>query len=202
MNHRVSGRKLGRTASHRKAMLANLAGSLFIYGRVRTTLEKAKEVRSLAEKLIGFSKEGTLHSKRLVAGYIHQRDAFVRLFNEIGKRFESTNGGYTRIYRAGWRPGDAARMAYLELLGENFVQVKEKKKEQKKASKKEVEHSEKTKVKVVEAEKVHEKKQELKMKAEDKAATELEVKQHKKSLFRRATSLGTARSGNTKKGVS
>ncbi|MBI2026712.1 MAG: 50S ribosomal protein L17 [Deltaproteobacteria bacterium] len=205
MNHKVVGRKLGRTSSHRKAMLGNLASSLFVYGRVKTTLEKAKEVRSLAERLVGWAKNGSLHSKRLARGHINQKAAFIRLFNEIGKRFETRNGGYTRIYRAGWRAGDAARMAYLELLGEEFIQIKKEKHEHN-HKKQDLKRKEKSSVKIAEkieeAEIVHEKKHDQQMKSEDKQAQELEVKQHKKSLFRRATTKGTARSGNSKKGVS
>ncbi|MCD6328624.1 50S ribosomal protein L17 [bacterium] len=116
MGHRVSGRRLGRTASHRKALFRNLATELLRHERICTTLAKAKEMRSLSEKLITLGKKNTLHSKRLAAKVIADKAVHKRLFTEIGPRFTERAGGYTRIYRLGQRKGDGAWMALIELV--------------------------------------------------------------------------------------
>ncbi len=116
MRHRKKGRKLNRTASHRRAMLRNMASSLFIHGRIETTTAKAKELRPYAERLITLAKRGDLHARRLAAARMQGRDAVGKLFDEIGPRFQDRPGGYTRILKLGARKGDAAEMALIELV--------------------------------------------------------------------------------------
>ncbi|HJR16302.1 MAG TPA: 50S ribosomal protein L17 [Gemmatimonadales bacterium] len=118
MRHRAKGRQLSRTSSHKRAMLNNMAASLFAHGRVITTEAKAKELRPFAEKLITMARRGDLHSRRLVARRIHDREILGRLFSEIGPRFAARPGGYTRILKMGHRVGDGADVARIELLAE------------------------------------------------------------------------------------
>lgn len=118
MRHRQKGRQLGRTVAHKRAMLRNMATSLFKNERVVTTNAKAKELRPFAERLITLARRGDLHARRLVERHIRDRDVQGRLFREIGPRFAARPGGYTRILRIGHRPGDGAEMARIELLGE------------------------------------------------------------------------------------
>jgi large subunit ribosomal protein L17 len=116
MRHRAKGRQLSRTATHRRAMLNNMATSLFEHGRVVTTEAKAKELRPFAEKLITLARRGDLHARRLVERKIKDREVLSRLFSEIGPRFAARPGGYTRILKLGHRPGDGADVARIELL--------------------------------------------------------------------------------------
>lgn len=116
MRHRAKGRQLSRTSTHRRAMLNNMATSLFEHGRVVTTEAKAKELRPFAEKLITLARRGDLHARRLVERKIKDREILSRLFSEIGPRFASRPGGYTRILKLGHRPGDGADVARIELL--------------------------------------------------------------------------------------
>ena len=118
MRHQAKGRQLSRTATHRRAMLANMASSLFLHGRVVTTEAKAKELRPYAEKLITLARRGDLHARRLVARRIRERDALARLFTEIGPRFAARPGGYTRLLKLGHPQGDGADVARLELPSE------------------------------------------------------------------------------------
>jgi len=118
MRHRIKGKQLSRTASHKKAMLANMATSLFRHDRVVTTQAKAKELRPYAERLITLARRGDLHARRLVERRIKDKAVSHRLFAEIGKRFAARPGGYTRIVKLGHRPGDGADVARLELIGE------------------------------------------------------------------------------------
>jgi large subunit ribosomal protein L17 len=118
MRHRHKGRQLGRTVAHKRAMLRNMATSLFKHERVVTTTTKAKELRPFAERLITLARRGDLHARRQVERHIRDRDASGRLFREIGPRFAARPGGYTRILRLGHRPGDGADLARIELLGE------------------------------------------------------------------------------------
>ena len=118
MRHRAKGRQLSRTSTHKRAMLNNMATSLFEHGRVVTTEAKAKELRPFAEKLITLARRGDLHARRLVSQKIHDRAALAKLFAEIGPRFASRPGGYTRILKLGHRPGDGADVARIELLAE------------------------------------------------------------------------------------
>ncbi len=117
MRHRVSGRKLNRTASHRDAMLRNLAASLFTHHRVKTTLAKAKEARRLVESLITLAKRDDVHARRLFARTIPDRSLTKAVFEEIAPLYKDRPGGYTRVVKLPNRPGDAAPMAMLELVG-------------------------------------------------------------------------------------
>lgn len=116
MNHRIKGRRLNRTAEHRRMMLRNMATSLFLHGRVETTTAKAKELRQFAEPLITRAKRGDLHARRLVGRYIQDDAALGKLFGEIGPRYIERPGGYTRVRHLGHRRGDAADMAIIELV--------------------------------------------------------------------------------------
>jgi len=118
MRHRAKGRQLSRTSSHRRALLNNMATSLFEHGRVVTTEAKAKELRPFAEKLITLARRGDLHARRLVQRRIKDRETLSRLFSEIGPRFAARPGGYTRILKLGHREGDGADVARIELLSE------------------------------------------------------------------------------------
>lgn len=117
MRHGRNLRKLGRTSEHRKALLRNLSTSFFEKERIATTLIKAKELRPFAEKLITLARKDDLHSRRLAARSIQDRDVLRKLFDTLGPRFAQRNGGYSRILKLGWRQGDGAEMAILELLG-------------------------------------------------------------------------------------
>jgi large subunit ribosomal protein L17 len=118
MRHRAKGRQLSRTASHKKALLNNMASSLFQHGGIVTTQAKAKELRPFAERLITLARRGDLHARRQVERKIKDREVLSRLFAEIGPRFASRPGGYTRILKLGFRPGDGAEVARIELLAE------------------------------------------------------------------------------------
>ena len=116
MRHAKRGRKLNRTASHRKAMFANMAASLIIHEQITTTLPKAKELRRFAEPLIARAKTDSVHNRRLVFARLRDRDAVQKLFLDLGPRCASRPGGYTRVMRCGFRAGDNAPMAYIELV--------------------------------------------------------------------------------------
>ena len=116
MRHHRSGRKLGRDASHRKALYANLAGALIEHGRIKTTLAKAKAVRPIAEQMITLGRRGDLHARRQALAYLHSNDVVTMLFSEVAPRFADRPGGYSRIVKLGPRWGDAAEMVYLELV--------------------------------------------------------------------------------------
>lgn len=118
MRHRSKGRQLGRTKAHRRAMLRNMATSLFLHEKVETTEAKAKELRPYAERLITLARRGDLHARRQVERHIKDRKVAGRLFSEIGPRFASRPGGYTRILKIGHRVGDGAEVARIELLSE------------------------------------------------------------------------------------
>ena len=111
-------RKLGRTTAHRKAMLRGLVTLLLENGKVETTLTRAKEVRSVAEKMITLGKKNTLASRRSALAYITKEDVVTKLFNEIAPKYENRNGGYTQIFKMGPRRGDAAEMAIVKLIAE------------------------------------------------------------------------------------
>jgi len=117
MRHRKAGRKLNRTSSHRKAMLSNMAASLFTHEVIRTTLPKAKELRRVAEPLITLSKRDSVAHRRLAFARLGNREVVTKLFNELGPRFQTRPGGYLRILKCGFRVGDNAPLAYVELLG-------------------------------------------------------------------------------------
>ncbi len=117
MRHRKKGRKLSRTASHRRATLRNMATSLFRHERIETTTARAKELRPYAERLITLARRGDLHSRRLAARKIQDRQVLGKLFDDIAPRYSERPGGYTRILKLGNRKGDAAEMSLIELVG-------------------------------------------------------------------------------------
>ena len=116
MRHRHGLRKLNKTSSHRLAMLRNMTNSLFLHEVIKTTLPKAKELRRVAEPLITLGKEATLANKRLAFNRMRDRDMVLKLFNELGPRYKTRNGGYLRILKFGFRHGDNAPMALVELV--------------------------------------------------------------------------------------
>jgi len=116
MRHRHGLRKLNRTSEHRKAMLRNMCVSLLQHEAIKTTLPKAKELRKVVEPLITLAKEPTVANRRLAFDRLRDRDIVVKLFNELGPRFKARPGGYTRILKMGFRVGDNAPMAYVELV--------------------------------------------------------------------------------------
>jgi large subunit ribosomal protein L17 len=116
VRHKRKGRKLGRDASHRKALFANLTNALVEHGRIKTTEAKAKELRPIAERMITLGKRGDLHARRQALAFLRSKDHTHRLFDEVAPRFADRPGGYTRIVKLGPRLGDAAEMAYVELV--------------------------------------------------------------------------------------
>jgi large subunit ribosomal protein L17 len=116
MRHANSGRKLGRDSAHRKAMFANLASSLIEHEQIITTLPKAKDLRPIVEKLITLGKRGDLHARRQAISQMRNEEAVRKLFATIGPRYKSRNGGYTRVLKAGFRYGDGAAVAVIELV--------------------------------------------------------------------------------------
>src|SRR4051794_15169254 len=121
MRHQRSGKKLGRDPAHRKALYANLAGALIEHGRIKTTVTKAKAVKPIAEQMITLGRRGDLHARRQATAFLRSRDVVHHLFAEVAPRFKDRPGGYTRIVKIGPRAGDAAEMAYLELVDEEYV---------------------------------------------------------------------------------
>ena len=121
MRHRNSGRKLNRTSSHRKAMFKNMASSLLLHGVIKTTVLKAKELRGVVEPLITMAKQDSIANRRLAFSRLRDRDIVTKLFNEIGPQYQARPGGYTRILKCGYRPGDSAPMAYIELVDRGAV---------------------------------------------------------------------------------
>lgn len=116
MRHRKSGRQLNRNSSHRKAMFKNMANSLIEHEVIRTTVPKAKELRRFIEPLITASKEDSVAKRRLIFARLRDRDSVTKLFNNLAGRYKVRPGGYTRILKCGFRTGDAAPMAYVELV--------------------------------------------------------------------------------------
>ncbi len=117
MRHRVGGRKLNRTSAHRKAMFGNMAAALIKHEQVKTTLPKAKELRPIVDKLITLGKRGDLHARRLAVSRLHgDRDLANKLFTTLADRYRERPGGYTRVRKAGFRYGDSAPMAFVELV--------------------------------------------------------------------------------------
>lgn len=116
MRHRTGGRKLNRTHSHRKAMFANMAASLLRHEQIVTTLPKAKELKRVVDKLITLGKRNSLHTRRQAFAQLRDDEVVKKLFETLGPRYQSRNGGYTRVLKAGFRYGDAAPMAVIELV--------------------------------------------------------------------------------------
>lgn len=116
MRHRHSGRQLNRNSSHRKAMFRNMAASLFRHETIRTTLPKAKELRRVAEPLITLAKDDSVSRRRLAFSRLRDREVVTKLFNDLAPRYKDRPGGYLRILKCGYRTGDKAPMAYVELV--------------------------------------------------------------------------------------
>lgn len=127
MRHGKSGRRLGRTTSHREAMFRNLVTSFLNHEKITTTDAKAKEIRSVAEKMITLGKRGDLHSLRLAASYIREKSVVTKLFSTIAPRYKDRPGGYTRIVKLGVRQGDAAPVSLIELVEEEMKPQKVRK---------------------------------------------------------------------------
>lgn len=117
MRHQKAGTNFGREQGHRKSMMRNLAVSLFEHETIRTTLPKAKELRRYAEPLVTRAKEDSVHNRRIVFNRIRDKKAVGKLFSDLGPRFKERPGGYIRILKCGFRPGDNAPMAYVQLVG-------------------------------------------------------------------------------------
>ncbi|CCQ74581.1 50S ribosomal protein L17 [Magnetospira sp. QH-2] len=116
MRHRLSGRKLNRTSTHRKAMFANMTVSLLTHEQIKTTLPKAKDLRKFADKMISLGKRGDLHARRQAFSFLRSDEAVSKLFSTLADRYKERPGGYTRVLKAGFRYGDAAPMAFIELV--------------------------------------------------------------------------------------
>lgn len=116
MRHGFALRKLNRTHAHRKAMFANMAGALIRHEQITTTLPKAKELRSVVDRLVTLGKKGGLANRRLAAAQLKEDDVVVKLFDTLAERYKSRNGGYTRVLKAGFRHGDNAPLAVIELV--------------------------------------------------------------------------------------
>jgi len=128
MRHQKSGRKLSRRKEHRKALLSNLAISLIEYGRIKTTSAKAKEMRPFVERMVTFARRGDLHARRIVLSRLGNATAVKKLFDEIGPQFVDRSGGYTRILKLGFRPGDNSPMSLIEFVAEEVDKKPAKKK--------------------------------------------------------------------------
>lgn len=125
MRHRKSGRQLNRNSSHRQAMFRNMAASLFEHEAIKTTLPKAKELRRVAEPLITLAKEDSVSKRRVAFSRLRDKEAVGKLFSELGPRYKARPGGYLRILKCGFRPGDNAPMAFVELVDRPQIEVEE-----------------------------------------------------------------------------
>jgi large subunit ribosomal protein L17 len=121
VRHQRVGKKLGRDSAHRKALYSNLAGALIEHGRIKTTVTKAKAVKPIAEQMITLGRRGDLHARRQATAFLRSRDVVHKLFADVAPRFKDRPGGYARIIKIGPRAGDAAEMAYLELVDDEYV---------------------------------------------------------------------------------
>lgn len=149
MRHRNYGRKLSRNTEHRRALLRNLVTSLILDERIETTVPKAKAARPIAEEMITLGKRGDLHARRLAAAYIMTAAGVKKLFDDVAKRYGTRSGGYTRIVRTGFRKGDGADTAVLELVGTEVLQkraeIRARKAEQRRKSAEEAQAAEEKK---------------------------------------------------------
>ena len=193
MRHRVAGRKLSRHTQHRELMFRNMLVSLLQHERIRTTLAKGKELRRWADRMISLGKKGTLHARRRAFALLRDKGTVKKLFDEIAPKFKDREGGYTRVYKLGWRQGDAAPLSLVELV--TFTHPEEKKKSTiskakevlgkvapKKKEKGEKIEKGKEKPKEKPKEKAKEEKKEKKVKKEEKEAPkEKKAKPKKKS---------------------
>ncbi len=148
MRHQKRGRKLGRTASHRKAMLQNMAASVLLHKQIKTTEAKAKEARKLVERLITYGKKGTTHARRLAFAILRNKKATTILFDEIAPVYENRQGGYTRLIKLGYRPNDTSKVVLLQLV--DFFSEEPKKDKKKSTEKKKSKPAESKKVEVKE----------------------------------------------------
>ena len=142
MRHRREGRKLGRNASHRKALFRNMVTDFLDKEHLITTVPKAKELRPVAERMITLGKQETLHARRRALSFIRRRAVVRKLFDDLAPRFADRHGGYTRIVRLGFRRGDNAELALLELVGSEFQAASDTSKKDKKDKKEEKEEQE------------------------------------------------------------
>jgi large subunit ribosomal protein L17 len=143
MRHRVAGKKLGRKTAHRMMMFRNMVTSLLDKERIRTTLDRAKAVRPIAERIITLGKRESLHARRQALAFVKDPAVVSKLFDTIAPRFSQRPGGYTRIIRMGFRDGDGAQMAIIELIGSEFKPAKKESKGARKSSKETVSDDEK-----------------------------------------------------------
>ena len=180
MRHRKSVVKLGRTATHRKAMLANLASALFERKHITTTEAKAKATRSFSERLITLAKKETLHARRLALRKLRQKRIVKILFDDVAPQYADRAGGYTRIVKLGQRPGDGARMAVLELVGYETASKKKKQKEKEKEAKTEGKKKKRGKEEEIVEEPVSEKAEVKKKKVSAKKKSEKKEEKGKK----------------------
>lgn len=124
MRHKMQGRKFGRESDHRKLMLKNLVLSLVEHGRINTTQAKAKEIRSLAERVITYGKKGTVHHRRMAFKILNNKDMVKKVFDELAPKYADREGGYTRVLKNGFRKGDCAPMAIIEFVEGKAVEEK------------------------------------------------------------------------------
>jgi len=195
MRHRVAGRKFSRHTQHRELMFRNMLVSLLEHERIKTTLAKGKELRSWADRIITLGKRGTLHDRRRAFALLRDKGIVKKLFDEIAPKFKDRAGGYTRVYKLGWRQGDAAPLSLVELV--TFAHPEEKKKstitkakevlgkmtpkkKEKAEEKKKDKEKGKEKVKEKPKEKAKEKKEEKVKKKEKEAPQEKKAKPKKK----------------------
>ena len=182
MRHRVAGRKLSRHTQHRELMFRNMLVSLLQHERIKTTLAKGKELRSWADNIISLGKQGTLHARRRAFALLRDKGIIRKLFDEIAPKFKDRQGGYTRIYRLGWRQGDGAPLSLVELA--TYAPPEEKKKSTIKKAKEVIEKvTPKRKEKAEKKEKEKEKgkdKKEKKVKKEEKEAPKEKKERPKK----------------------
>jgi large subunit ribosomal protein L17 len=194
MRHLKSFNKLNRTHSHRKVLYKNMSISLFRHGRIKTTKAKAKEIRRISEKLITRAKVKTLHNIRIISKLIKDKAIIMKLFDEIAPVYVDRNGGYTRIVKLGRRKGDGADMAYLELIQEN--QVSRKKKKKKKIEPETVADKKEVKEVKPEAKKEEAKKEEVK---KEKPKKEVKASKTKKEKEKETTKVDLKTEVDTEK---
>jgi len=179
MRHRVAGRKLSRTTQHRELMFRNMVVSLLQHERIKTTLAKGKELRSWADKIITLGKKGSLHARRQAFALLRDEGIVKKLFDEIAPKLKDREGGYTRIYKMGWRHGDGAPLSLVELV--TFSSPEEKKKSPVKKAKEVLEKvTPKKKGKEEKKEKRAEEKEKGKGKPKEKEKKEKKVKKEEK----------------------
>ncbi len=179
MRHRVAGRKLSRHTQHRKLMFRNMLVSLLQHERIKTTLAKGKELRGWVDKIIGLGKKGTLHARRQAFALLRNEGIVKKLFDKIAPQLKDREGGYTRIYKMGWRQGDGAPLSLVELV--TFAPEKEKKKSTVEKAKRVLEKVAPKRKEKEEKEKGKEKKEKKVKKEEKEAPKEKKEKPKKKS---------------------